>query len=149
MEAEQIVAAAEAVREARIRVVFLQRGETPETTEVVCEAMPELKRLFGGKIRILLCLGEKSHDELALLRSRGADSYILKHETSDPELFRSLRNRSLQDRLACLRDLRSLGYMVGVGNIVGLPDIRSRTVLRQPAPCRVDPEQAGLRGPIT
>lgn len=130
MDAEQIVAAAEAILKAGIRVVFLQGGETPETTKVVCQAMPEVKRLFAGRVQILLCLGEKSHEELALLKEKGADGYILKHETSDPALFHSLRNRSLQSRLACLRTLLSLGYKVGTGNIVGLPGQSIESIAR-------------------
>ena len=121
MTVEQIVAAAEAVRDAGIRVVFLQGGETPETTAVVSEAIPKVKQLFKDEVQLLLCLGDKSRSELAHLKDQGADSYILKHETSDPELFRSLRNRKLQNRLARLEDLLSLGYLVGTGNIVGLP----------------------------
>lgn len=130
MEAEQIVAAAVAIREAGIRVVFLQGGETPETTEVACAAMPEVRRLFRDKVQILLCLGDKTHDELARLKAQGADSYILKHETSDPELFYSLRKRRLQDRLACLNDLLSLGYLVGTGTIVGLPGQSVESIAR-------------------
>jgi biotin synthase len=121
LSARQIVAAAVAIRQTGIRVVFLQGGEMPETTEVVCEAIPELKRLFAEEIQIVLCLGNKSHAELARLKELGADSYILKHETSDPNLFYTLRHRCLEDRLACLQDLLALGYRVGTGNIVGLP----------------------------
>lgn len=130
MTAEQIVAAAEAIRQAGIGVVFLQGGETPETTEPVCKAIPEIKKLFGGSVSILLCLGEKTPHDLARFKSCGADGYILKHETSDPVLFRSLRNRNLRDRLACLRDLLALGYEVGTGNIVGLPGQSIESIAR-------------------
>ena len=121
LSAQQIIATAAAIRDAGITVVFLQGGETPETTDLVAKVLPEIRKLFDGDLQLLLCLGEKSRDELACLKASGADGYILKHETSDPELFRSLRHRDLQDRLDCLKNLLALGYQVGTGNIVGLP----------------------------
>jgi len=69
----------------------------------------------------LLCLGVKTLAELKYLRDQGADSYILKHETSDPDLHSRLRHESLKVRIACLGHLLSLGYRVGTGCIVGLP----------------------------
>jgi biotin synthase len=63
----------------------------------------------------------KTLAELKYLRDQGADSYILKHETSDPDLHSRLRHESLKVRIACLGHLLSLGYRVGTGCIVGLP----------------------------
>jgi biotin synthase len=118
---ERIVELARNVHEAGIGTVSLQAGDIPRTTETVGEAIPEIRRTFGDDVDILLVLGDKGRDEYAYLREQGATSYILKHETSDPSLHREHRFYSLEERLARLEDLLSLGYRVGTGTIVGLP----------------------------
>jgi biotin synthase len=77
--------------------------------------------MYDGKVEILLNLGNKRRSEYEYLKEQGATSYILKLETSDPELNERLRHESFDQRLACMRDLLDLGYRVGTGMIVGLP----------------------------
>ena len=93
----------------------------PRTTQTVGEAIPEIRRIFAGEVDILLVLGDKSREEYAYLREQGATSYILKHETADPALHLRHRFYPLEERMAHLEDLLSLGYRVGTGTIVGLP----------------------------
>lgn len=121
LTADEIVRAAQEIRSAGIDVVFLQAGEVPQTTALVAEVLPRIRELFGGTVEILLNLGNKTRAEYAELRERGATSYILKHETSDPMLHLQMRHESLETRLRCLRDLLDLEYKVGTGAIVGLP----------------------------
>jgi biotin synthase len=118
---ERIVDLAAHVHRAGIRTVSLQAGDIPRTTQTVGEAIPQMRRIFNGDVDILLVLGDKSGDEYAYLREQGATSYILKHETSDPALHLRHRLYSLEQRMAHLQDLLSLGYRVGTGTIVGLP----------------------------
>jgi len=65
--------------------------------------------MFSGPVEFLLCLGNKSAEEYTFLKNQGATSYILKHETSDPELNSRMRQASFEERLACLRILIRLG----------------------------------------
>jgi biotin synthase len=118
---EALVASARAIREAGLGVVFFQGGEAAATTRTVGEAIPEVRDLFGGEVEILLCLGDKPREAYAELRAKGADSYILKHETSDPVLHERMRGSPLAARLHSLHDLVELGYRTGIGTIVGLP----------------------------
>jgi biotin synthase len=118
---EQILEAAARIKESGINIVFLQAGELKKTTEIVGNVLPKIRSMFGGVVEILLCLGNKSEQEYVYLRSQGATSYILKHETSDPELNEKLRHSSFADRTNCLRTLVRTGYKVGTGTIVGLP----------------------------
>jgi biotin synthase len=118
---QELARAAETIRDAGIDVVFIQGGEVPHTTRIVGEALPRIRGLFGDRVEVLLSLGNKSRAEFAYLRDQGATSYILKHETSDPELSRRLRHETLASRVRCLEDLLDLGYRVGTGTIVGLP----------------------------
>jgi biotin synthase len=121
LDAQALVAVAEEIRRAGIDVVFIQGGEIPQTTAIVEQALPQIADLFGGAVEILLNLGNKSHTEYARLKQAGAHSYILKHETADPDLYEQLKCESLDARLNCLRDLLALGFKVGTGSIIGLP----------------------------
>ena len=118
---DELLAAARRVREAGLGVVSFQGGDVPRTTRTIGEIIPEVRREFADEVDVLLCLGDKSRDDYAYLRRQGADSYILKHETSDPLLHLAMRESPLESRLEAARDLVGLGYRLGTGTIVGLP----------------------------
>jgi biotin synthase len=119
---DQILETAASIRDAGINIVFLQAGEVSRTTQLVGNALPKIRAMFSGPVEFLLCLGNKTEKEYAFLKDQGATSYILKHETSDAELNARMRHASLEERLACLRTLVRLGYKVGTGAIIGLPN---------------------------
>ncbi|MDT0267448.1 radical SAM protein [Streptomyces sp. DSM 44915] len=130
MDTERLVDIAASVRANDIDVVFFQGGEIPQTTRVVGEAIPAVRELYDGDVEILLNLGNKRRGEYEYLREQGATSYILKFETSDPTLNERMRRETLESRLTCLRDLLDLGYRVGTGSIIGLPDQDVASVAR-------------------
>jgi len=68
-----------------------------------------------------LGLGVKGEAEYRVLKAGGADTCIVKHETSDATLHRKTRQEGLEVRLNAIRTLLRLGYRVGSGCIVGLP----------------------------
>ena len=73
---------------------------------------------------ITLSLGERPDEDLAAWREAGADRYLLRFETSDPELYRRIHPDlpgRVSDRLAILRRLTELGYEAGTGIMVGIP----------------------------
>jgi biotin synthase len=75
-------------------------------------------------LAITLALGERGLDELEEWRRAGADRYLLKHETSDPALFRRIHPDcagEVSDRVALLRAVRAMGYEAGSGVMVGIP----------------------------
>jgi biotin synthase len=121
LDEEQILETAARIRDAGINIVFLQAGEVPRTTKLVGNALPKIRGMFSGPVEFLLCLGNKTEEEYAFLRAQGATSYILKHETSDPDLNVRMRRASFEERLGCLHTLVRLGYKVGTGAIIGLP----------------------------
>ncbi|SCK13826.1 biotin synthase [Streptomyces sp. WMMB 322] len=118
---DQIVDIAELIRDSGIDVILLQGGETPSVVPALEDAIPRIRQLFGGHVEILLNLGNLKRAQYARLRELGATSYILKHETSDPELHFSIRHESLETRLRCMNDLLELGFKVGTGLISSLP----------------------------
>ncbi|HBT47215.1 MAG TPA: [FeFe] hydrogenase H-cluster radical SAM maturase HydE [Peptococcaceae bacterium] len=120
MDPEEILAAARRGVDLGYKTIVLQSGEDPwYTGEVLAEIVACIKE-WG--VAVTLCVGERTREEYELWRRAGADRYLLKHETANPELYSRLHpGMSWDKRMACLRWLKELGYQVGSGNIVGLP----------------------------
>src|SRR3981081_2915938 len=121
LKEEQVLETAAHIRDAGVNIVFLQAGEVPRTTQQVGNALPKVRKLFSGPVEFLLCLGNKTEEEYEFLKNQGATSYILKHETSDPELNARMRHSSYTERVRCLRTLTRWGYKIGTAAIIGLP----------------------------
>lgn len=120
---EQIVACTDAGYELGFRTFVLQGGEDLHfTDERLCDIVAAV-RARHGDCAITLSVGERSRESYARLREAGADRYLLRHETADPEHYACLHpaGMSLATRMRCLDDLRELGYAVGVGMMVGSP----------------------------
>jgi biotin synthase len=102
--------------------VVMQAGEDPAlTTEFISGVVRWIKR--ETSLAVTLSLGERQDLELQSWRSAGADRYLLRFETSDPELFRRIHPRApaAPDRLTLLRRLKDLGYEAGGGVMLGIP----------------------------
>lgn len=121
MAPEEILAAAREARAAGYRTLVLQSGEDPWYTAArLGEVVAAVKEETG--MAVTLSCGEMGEADYAHLRSCGADRYLLKHETADPDLYRAFHpGSSIQERVGCLRALARLGYEVGSGFMVGLP----------------------------
>ncbi|MDD4558174.1 MAG: [FeFe] hydrogenase H-cluster radical SAM maturase HydE [bacterium] len=121
MEPEEIVEALAVAHRLNIGTAVLQSGEDLwyDTGKIVW-MIREIKERYG--MAVTLSLGERSYEDYQAFREAGADRYLLRHETSDPELYAGLHpGMTLQHRLCCLRQLKELGYQTGSGNMVGLP----------------------------
>jgi biotin synthase len=116
----EILESVRAIATQGIRTVVLQSGEDERLDRLwLAEVVRDIKRLYG--IAVTLSVGERPGEDYELWRAAGADRYLLKIESSDSALYRSLHiGRSLETRLRCLRDLAELGYQVGSGIMVGL-----------------------------
>lgn len=121
MEPDEIVAAAEAAWHLGYGTVVLQSGEALAlSSERLADVVRRIKA--ATPLAVTLSVGERSYAEYELWREAGADRYLMRHETADPALFADLRPRhTLNERIQCLLDLRSLGYQIGSGFMVGLP----------------------------
>ncbi len=121
MALEEVVQAACRAAELGIRTVVLQSGEDPYyTVERVVEMIDAIRT--RADVAITLSIGERPREEYRLFRGVGADRYLLKHETADPDLYTRLHpDMRYERRLQCLRDLREVGFQVGSGCMVGLP----------------------------
>ncbi len=121
MTPDEIVQAAGEARALGYKTVVLQSGESGEYgAGEVADVLARLKSAAG--LAVTLSLGEKPRAVYAAWKEAGADRYLLRFETSDPSLFRRLKpDGDMARRMKCLEDLRSLGYQVGSGVMVGLP----------------------------
>ncbi len=123
MNRDEVIEAARQARGFGFGTVVLQGGEDPGlTVDWVAGVIEAIKAETG--LAVTLSLGERKKEELEAWRKAGADRYLLRFETSDPTLFDmihpGLRGKRA-DRIAILRQLKSLGYETGSGIMVGLP----------------------------
>ena len=105
------------------RTFVLQGGEDGYfTDEVLCKLITEIKSKHPD-CAITLSLGERSYESYKALKEAGADRYLLRHETATKEHYEKLHpeNMFYEERNRCLKDLKSLGYQVGCGFMVGSP----------------------------
>ena len=105
------------------RTFVLQSGEDPHfTTEMICRIVKRIKAEFPD-CAVTLSIGEKSYEDYKAYRDAGADRYLLRHETANEAHYKKLHPESMswQNRMRCLRDLKSLGYQVGCGVMIGSP----------------------------
>jgi len=110
--------------------IVLQSGDDfSYSTQAVGEMVRDIKARHD--VAVTLSLGDRGLDEYAYWRECGADRYLLKLETTDPRQYKRLRDgEDFSARLHRVESLRRLGYEVGSGIIVGLPDSDIISTLR-------------------
>ena len=120
---EQIYECADAGYDLGFRTFVLQGGEDPYyTDERLCVIIEQLKAAHPD-CAVTLSIGERSRASYQALFDAGADRFLLRHETADPDHYRALHpdGMSYENRMRCLRDLKEIGYTVGCGFMVGSP----------------------------
>lgn len=135
MTADEILECAREALGYGFGTVVLQAGEDYALTMEWVEALIRRIKAETG-LAVTLSLGERPERELAAWKRAGADRYLLRFETSDPDLYRLIHPTlpgGPQDRLVHLRVLAALGYEAGGGVMVGIPgqsyDILARDIL--------------------
>lgn len=106
------------------RIFLLQSGEnrSQRYLDFVCNCIKGIKQEFKD-LTLILSLGRLARDQYKQLRISGADRYILKFETSNPALYKRIKpDDSLGKRIKAIKMLSELGFKVGSGNIIGLPN---------------------------
>ena len=120
---EEILSCCKEGYELGFRTFVLQGGEDGFFTEEKLVRLIQKIRKGYPDCAITLSVGEKTKDEYQRLREAGADRYLLRHETADPDHYRLLHPQrlSLACRKECLFTLKSLGFQTGAGFMVGSP----------------------------
>ena len=131
LTAEEILTAVgQAVETYGFKALVLQAGEdSGRSIEELAELVCEIRRRWA--VLLFVSFGEIGIKGLEKLYSAGARGLLMRFETSNSELFASLRpGRTLEQRLEHLRAASDIGYMVITGSLVGLPGSAAEDHLR-------------------
>jgi biotin synthase len=125
MEEGEILECAMAAQEMDYGSIVLQSGERQDEAYVrfIEDILYKIKAATAGKLGITLSLGEQNAQTYERWFNAGAHRYLLRIETSSPALYKQLHpgDHFFEVRRECLRTLRSIGYQVGTGVMIGLP----------------------------
>lgn len=103
------------------QTVVLQSGESDVYTMTDMQYI--IRSIKSLDLAVTLSIGEKTRNEYQAYREAGANRYLLRIETTNPPIYEKLHpGMSLDNRIRCLFDLKELGYEVGTGCLVGLPE---------------------------
>lgn len=118
---EEILSSAYRAYEMGFKTIVLQGGEDSFFDEDKMSYL--IKEIKKFDVAITLSLGEKSYDEYKKYKKAGADRYLLRIETTDKELYHKLHPKmSWENRKNCIFMLKELGFEIGSGSLVGLPE---------------------------
>ncbi|WP_321404358.1 [FeFe] hydrogenase H-cluster radical SAM maturase HydE [Maridesulfovibrio sp.] len=122
MDVDSIVASACQAAEAGARTIVLQSGDDfSYSTLQIEEIIRRIKDSYD--VAVTLSLGDRSIGEYEHWFNCGADRCLIKLETTAPDIYAKIRcGEKFHDRITLLRSVQEIGYEVGSGIIVGLPD---------------------------
>ena len=118
----EIVALADGIAQDGVKTIVLQSGDDfGFRRSDICLIVERIKK-NNPDTAITLSVGERPFDDYMAFRDSGADRYLIKHETSNPHLYEKLHpGQSLKKRIEILEFLKKIGFQIGSGFIVGLP----------------------------
>ena len=130
MEPDEIIQTAREAVEAGYKTIVLQSGEDLwYTREEISYIIKGIKAL--GDVAITLSVGEREYEDYRQWKEDGADRFLMKHETINPKIYKSLHPHStLRNRILCLKQLKELGYQTGSGFMIGLPGQTIRDIAK-------------------
>ena len=118
---EDIIKYAKNASDMGYKTIVLQSGEDDFfSKDLMCNIISEIKKF---DVAITLSIGERSFDDYKAFKEAGADRYLLRIETTDKNLYKKMHpHMNFENRVKCLENLKNLGYEVGTGCLVGLPE---------------------------
>ncbi len=126
MNIREILDCAELAWKMNYGSVVLQSGERTDEEFVafVEKAIREIKKVSNNELGITISLGEQSEETYRRWFEAGAHRYLIRIETSNNELYKTLhpQDHDFSERFECLNRLRRVGYQVGTGVMIGLPE---------------------------
>jgi len=127
LQDEEVIDAARIAIHKKFGSIVIQAGERSDKKFVIkiASILKKIREISDGKLRVTLSLGEQTEETYQLWRESGAQRYLLRIETSNPELYHKIHPNdelhSYENRLQSLELLRKTGYQVGTGVMIGLP----------------------------
>lgn len=133
MSKEDILESARWIHKNGYGSVALQSGERSDSdfVDFVEDIIKEIKKI--GDLGITLSLGEQSEETYKRWFNAGAHRYLLRIESSTNRIYKNIHpNDELHDfdtRVNCLKLLKKIGYQVGTGVMIGLPNQREEDLV--------------------
>jgi len=122
---DEILAAVDFAAAERYGSIVLQSGElkSEENTRFVERVLKRIHEKHGDNLGITISLGEQDESTYRRWFQAGAHRYLLRIETSNPELYSKIHpaDHSWRERFECLRTLKKIGFITGTGVMIGLP----------------------------
>jgi len=148
MDLDELLETARALPASGQTTIVLQSGESPTFGD---DRMGALIRRIKQEtlLAVTLSVGARPRAIYQYWRDCGMDRYLIRFETSDPELYARLHpDSTLRERLDCIQDLRDLGVQVGSGFMIGVPGETVETLAENILLCRrLDLDMIGI-GPF-
>ncbi len=125
MTEDEVLDCAKLAHDYRYGSIVLQAGERndPDFVNFVEKIVRGIKQISNDGLGITLSLGEQSPETYRCWFEAGAHRYLIRIETSNRNLYQSLhpQGHNFDRRLACITQLKKIGYQVGTGVMIGLP----------------------------
>ena len=124
---EEVLTAVDFAWKNRYGSVVLQSGEQQSAhfTKRITRLLHIIKAHTHNEVGITLSCGEQTSSTYREWFKAGAHRYLLRIETSNRDLYYKLHpnddSHSFDARLAAIKQLRTEGYQVGTGVMIGLP----------------------------
>ena len=120
MSEEELIDTARKAAEMGFKTIVMQSGEDVWfSRDVMCRIVEAIKKF---DVAVTLSVGEREYDDYKAWFDAGADRYLIRIETTDKDLYHRLDpGMSWQHRHDCLMALKEIGYELGSGIMVGLP----------------------------
>ena len=128
MSKSEIMEAVKWIYENNYASIALQSGERQdeEFVSFIEDLIREIKNFSNGKLGITLSLGEQSKETYRRWFEAGAHRYLLRIESTNLDIYNDLHpmdnKHTFEVRKKCLEYLRDIGYQVGTGVMIGLPN---------------------------
>lgn len=120
---EDIMRSAKWAYDNKYASLVLQSGERTdeEFVSFIEDILHEIKEKYG--LGVTISLGEETRETYRRWRKAGATRYLLRIETSNPELYKLIHpdDCDFSKRIQAIEDLRAEDYQVGTGVMIGLP----------------------------
>lgn len=128
MTKEEILESARWIYENNYGSLVLQAGERQDKDfiDFVEDVIRDIKIISNGELGITLSIGEQTKETYERWYTAGAHRYLLRIESSNEKIYESLHpedvSHDFKTRIKCLEYLKEVGYQVGTGVMIGLPN---------------------------
>lgn len=108
--------------------IVLQSGERfdEDFVSFIEDIIFSINNITNNGLGITLSLGEQSFETYKKWFDAGSHRYLLRVETSNEKLYEEIHPKnelhSFEKRVNCLKNLKKIGFQVGTGVMIGLPN---------------------------